>query len=117
MVVDAFLQNRLTRHNKMSVRLSKKYGILDPPTVDILPHSRCGKCCIIGFYSRNDNKIYINKHYLGCVNMLKQYREILKHELMHAVSYQRLGIGGHGKHFKDICKEFDLARCATARCN
>jgi hypothetical protein len=117
MVTDEFLQNRLVRHNKMSLRLSRQYGILNPPTVEILPHSRCGKCCIIGFYSRNDNKIYINKHYLGCVNMLKQYREILKHELMHAVSYQRLGIGGHGKHFKDICKEFDLARCATARCN
>lgn len=101
------LQNRIRMCNEYSRYLSQVYGIINPPEVKILPYSRFGKCVILGCYDSDDNTITMNKYVLLGGNLC-DHRTILQHELVHALSYQRFGYGGHGAHFNRMCEEFQM---------
>lgn len=100
------LQNSIRICNEYSQYLSRLYGIENPPKVGILPYSRLGKCVALGYYDADGNIILMNKYVLLCG--LDEQRRILQHELIHALSHQRFGHGGHGVQFNRMCDEFHI---------
>jgi len=98
---------KLTSANKISKRISCRYGIVTPPEVTVLPYSRTGKKVALGYYNHDDNKIEINKYVLMWWGM-NDITEILQHEAVHALCYQEYGHGGHDKDFRKLCKRVGL---------
>ncbi len=88
--------------NKHCKKLSCQYGIVEAPVVVPLKYSRMGKSVSLGYYNNQENKIELNKYMLELWPS-KQIVDVIKHELMHARSYQDFGCGGHGKEFRAVC--------------
>jgi predicted SprT family Zn-dependent metalloprotease len=105
--------------NRISKRLSKQYGIIQPPEVIPLKYSRMGKkSASLGYYDEERNTVELNKYMMICEWPDDPIIETIKHELIHALTWQELGKTGHDKDFRDLCKKHgvtgDAAR-ATAK--
>ena len=98
---------KLAAANKISKRISCRYGVVTPPEVTVLPYSRTGKKVALGYYNHECNKIEINKYVLMWWGM-KEITEILQHEAVHALCYQECGHGGHDKDFRELWKRVGL---------
>lgn len=90
-----------------SKRLSRQYGVINPPDVIPLKYSRTGKCAILGYYDNHNNTIEINKYALELWKS-KDIQDVIRHELIHTLCYQEFGHGGHGSHFKELCDKLGI---------
>jgi hypothetical protein len=98
---------KLSTANKLSKKLSCQYGIVNPPEVRLLKYSRRGQSVILGYYNHEENRIELNA-YLMELWPYHRICQVIKHELVHARSYQDFGKGGHGKHFRLLCDLFSI---------
>lgn len=105
---------KLKTANKISRKLSCQYGIVNPPSVTLLKYSRKGQSVILGYYNNEDNQIELNAY---MIELWPYHRihEVIRHELIHARSYQDFGKGGHGKHFKMLCNLLGIKGDASNR--
>ena len=93
--------------NRVSKRLCKQYGIIEPPAVLPLPYSRIGKRVGLGYYEKKYNEVGLNK-YIMELWPDEPIIETIKHELMHCLCHQEYGESGHGRHFKELCKKHGI---------
>ncbi|MCK9570306.1 SprT-like domain-containing protein [Candidatus Pacearchaeota archaeon] len=98
---------KLSAINKIAKRLSRRYGIVNPPEVLPLKYSRFGECVALGYYDEKQNTVEIHKYALE-VWKQKEIQDLLKHELVHALCYQEYGHTGHGKRFTALCNRLGL---------
>jgi predicted SprT family Zn-dependent metalloprotease len=107
----------LRKAQQISDRLSNKYGIKKPPVTVEMKYSRAGKCVHMGYYQVSTNTLGINKYMLYGYSDQEVTDHVIKHELMHALSYQKRGDAhSHDKYFMDLCKKHGLdQRSASAR--
>lgn len=97
----------LKKANRISKRLCKQYGIIEPPAVLQLPYSRIGKHVGLGYYEKEYNEVGLNK-YIMELWPDAAIKEVIQHELMHCLCHQEYGEDGHGKHFKELCKKHGI---------
>jgi predicted SprT family Zn-dependent metalloprotease len=100
---------KITTANKISKWLSRQYGVVNPPEVIPLKYSRMGKSVILGYYNHDQNKIEINKYALELWKC-QGIKEIIQHELIHALCHQEHGDVGHGPEFKEMCRKCGLSK-------
>lgn len=104
----------LKKANRISKRLSRQYGIVQVPEVIPMKYSRMGKRAIMGYANEEQNAVELNKYILIFDWPDEPIIETIKHELMHALSYQIYGdTTGHDKRFKDLCRRCGITGDAT----
>ena len=60
----------------------------------------------MGYFTPKTNEIFINKYILEQWTNKEIINDVIKHELMHALSYQiRKDSKYHDKKFKEICEQ------------
>jgi predicted SprT family Zn-dependent metalloprotease len=105
----------LKKAQQISDQLSKRWGIKEPPKVELMKDSKKGKCICIGYYERPTNRLGINKYVLNGYKDKDITNYVIKHELMHALSYQQRGDAhSHDKYFMDLCKKCGLDQQSAA---
>ena len=109
----------LKKANRISKRLSRQYGIIQPPEVIPMKYSRMGRQAIMGYANEEQNVVELNKYILIFDWPDEPIIETIKHELMHFLAYQEYGYHGHGKPFQDLCRKHgispDTARATKKR--
>lgn len=94
------IMNLLNKHNL------KQHGWVLNWTLDFPP---LGETVVDGFY----RSILLSIPYVE-LNNFSEVMETIKHEIAHAITYERFGLLNHGKEWRSICREIGCKPELTA---